>query len=88
METLHSAVEMPGPWKTWKTKLRFSTFPTAPWKSPPTRFPQSHRAEDDPWTRKCWPTKQLPDPPPAGYKLCVLGRSPMAAFEVTPYGRF
>ena len=47
METLHSTVEMPGPWKTWKTKLRFSTFPTAPWKSPPTRFPHSHRADDD-----------------------------------------
>src|SRR5215472_10798641 len=24
---------MPGRWKAWKTKLRFSTLPTAPWKS-------------------------------------------------------
>ena len=40
-------VEMPGPWKTWKTKVRFPTFPTAPWKSPRRRFPHSHRAGDD-----------------------------------------
>jgi hypothetical protein len=44
---LRSAVEMPGPRKTWKTKLRFPTFPTAPWKSPKARFPHSHRADDD-----------------------------------------
>jgi hypothetical protein len=43
---LRSAVEMPGPRKTWKTKLRFPTFPTAPWKSPQARFPHSHRADD------------------------------------------
>jgi hypothetical protein len=41
-----NAVEMPGLWKTWKTRLRFPTFPTAPWKSPPARFPHSHRAGD------------------------------------------
>jgi hypothetical protein len=41
-----SAVEMPGPWKTWKTRRRFPTFPTAPWKSPVARFPHSHRADD------------------------------------------
>ena len=33
LERLRSAVEMPGPWKTWKTRLRFPTFPSAPWKS-------------------------------------------------------
>ena len=27
------AVEMTVPWKAWKTKTRFSTLPTAPWKS-------------------------------------------------------
>jgi hypothetical protein len=27
------AVEMTGRWKAWKTKPRFSTLPTAPWKS-------------------------------------------------------
>ena len=27
------AVEMPVPWKAWKTNPRFSTLPTAPWKS-------------------------------------------------------
>jgi hypothetical protein len=42
-----SAVEMPGPRKTWKTRLRFPTFPTAPWKSPKARFPHPHRADDD-----------------------------------------
>ncbi len=24
---------MPGPWKAWKTKRRFPTLPTVPWKS-------------------------------------------------------
>src|SRR5438309_8566498 len=24
---------MPGPWKAWKTRQRFPTLPTAPWKS-------------------------------------------------------
>src|SRR5579872_7626015 len=37
-------MEMPGRWKAWKTKSRFSTLPTAPWKSRPRReiptFPQ------------------------------------------------
>lgn len=27
------AVEMTVPWKAWKTNPRFSTLPTAPWKS-------------------------------------------------------
>src|SRR5258708_4230175 len=27
------AVEKAGPWKPWKTKSRFSTVPTVPWKS-------------------------------------------------------
>ena len=27
------AVEMTGRWKAWKTNPRFSTLPTAPWKS-------------------------------------------------------
>src|SRR5437016_1064514 len=39
---------MPGPWKEWKTKPRFSTLPTAPWKSRQPReistFPQLRRA--------------------------------------------
>src|ERR1700692_1684640 len=33
------AVEKPGPWKPWKTKRRFSTVPTAPWKSLKTGIP-------------------------------------------------
>src|SRR5882724_8507096 len=37
---------MPGPWKPWKTKLRFPPVPTAPWKSPKTRFPHSHSTDD------------------------------------------
>ena len=45
---LRSAVEMTGPWKTWKTRRRFPTFPTAPWKSPTVRFPHSHRADNGP----------------------------------------
>jgi hypothetical protein len=41
-------VETPGRWKAWKTKSRFSTLPTAPWKSRkpgeiPT-FPQLRRS--------------------------------------------
>src|ERR671918_2333700 len=39
---------MPGPWKAWKTKPRFSTLPTAPWKSPTARFPHSHSSYDEP----------------------------------------
>jgi len=39
---------MPGPWKEWKTKDRFSTLATAPWKSRQPReistFPQLRRA--------------------------------------------
>jgi hypothetical protein len=38
---------MPGPWKPWKTKRRFSTVPTAPWKSHTPRFPHSHSADDE-----------------------------------------
>src|ERR1035437_6421335 len=41
------AVEMTEPWKPWKTKRRFSTVPTAPWKSGEQRriptFPQPRR---------------------------------------------
>lgn len=33
---------MTGPWKPCKTKQRFYTLSTAPWKSPTTRFPHSH----------------------------------------------
>jgi hypothetical protein len=32
--------------------------------------------------------KSLPEPSPAGYKSCVLGRLPMAGFEVSLNGRF
>jgi hypothetical protein len=39
------AVEMTVPWKAWKTKPRFSTLPTAPWKSL-SRFPHSHSSGD------------------------------------------
>ena len=40
---------MPGPWKAWKTKNRFSTLPTAPWKSRQKRasFPHSHSSDDE-----------------------------------------
>jgi glucokinase len=38
---------MTGLWKRWKTKLRFPTFPTVPWKSPTPRFPHSHSADDE-----------------------------------------
>ena len=44
------AVEMPGPWKEWKTKGGFPTLPTAPWKSRKPReistFPQRVRTAD------------------------------------------
>ncbi len=33
---------MTGPSKPCKTKQRFYTLSTAPWKSPTTRFPHSH----------------------------------------------
>jgi len=51
---------MPGRWKAWKTKPRFSTLPTAPWKSPTSRFPHSHSSYDEtlfsqpPTTRGPW----------------------------------
>ena len=54
---MRSAVEMPGPWKTWRTRLRFPKFPTAPWKSPRGRFPHSHRASDDSPYRNPKPTR-------------------------------
>ena len=37
---------MMGPWKPWKTKLRFPPVPTVPWKSHKPRFPHFHSAED------------------------------------------
>jgi hypothetical protein len=37
-----------GPWKAWKTKIRFSTPPHRPWKSLP-RFPHSHSFDD--WSK-------------------------------------
>jgi hypothetical protein len=40
------AVEMTVPWKAWKTNPRFSTLPTAPWKSL-LRFPHSHSPGDE-----------------------------------------
>ena len=33
-ETQPDAVEMPGPWETWKTKVRFPTFPPRRRRSP------------------------------------------------------
>jgi hypothetical protein len=82
-----SAVEMTGPWKTWKTRRRFPRFPTAPWKSPTARFPHSHRAGDGSKIKR------------TGKKACRNGLRQgisyvfwvgflMAGFEVTPYGRF
>ena len=61
------AVEMPGLWETWKTRRRFPTFPTAPWKSPTTRFPHSHRAGDD---------SPLSEPKTNASRLAPFGRSP------------
>jgi hypothetical protein len=43
---------MTGPWKPWKTKQRFPTAPTAPWKSPVGRFPHSHCADAGVMTSK------------------------------------
>jgi hypothetical protein len=74
-ETQPDAVEMPGPWETWKTKVRFPTFP-------PRRRRSPHQVNN--WTGR----RGLPEDPPAGYKSGVLGRPPMAGLEVTPYGRF
>ena len=37
---------MTGRWKPWKTKLRFPTVPTVPWKSHKPRFPHFHNAGD------------------------------------------
>jgi len=46
---------MPGPWKEWKTKPRYSTLPTVPWKSrihreistfPPPRLPAHGKLEN------------------------------------------
>ena len=41
---------MPEPWKAWKTSLRFSTLPTAPWKTRQQRefptFPQRPRGAE------------------------------------------
>src|SRR2546422_4323204 len=46
---------MPGPWKEWKTKPRFPTLPTVPWKSrkhreistfPPPRLAPHGKAEN------------------------------------------
>ena len=47
---------MPGPWKAWKTRGRFSTLSTAPWKSRkpgeiPT-FPQLRRGGMGKWKTK------------------------------------
>jgi hypothetical protein len=36
---------MTGPWTAWKTKQRFPTLSTAPWKSPTPRFPHSHSVD-------------------------------------------
>jgi hypothetical protein len=40
---------MPGRWKAWKTKSRFSTLPTVPWKSrqKQARFPHFHSSGDE-----------------------------------------
>jgi hypothetical protein len=97
---LRSTVEMTGPWKTWKTRLRFPTFPAAPWKSLKARFPHSHRAAGDPYSRKTEDKNQTtatgaftlrmntcPSPLRQGIKSCALSQPPMAGFEVTPYGR-
>jgi len=47
---------MTGPWKAWKTSSRFSTLPTAPWKSrPEARLPHSH-SSGEPRMEK-WKTK-------------------------------
>lgn len=50
---------MPGPWKPWKTRQRFPTAPTAPWKSHTPRFPPSHSADGFPLSSQ---EKQTPRP--------------------------
>lgn len=55
------AMEMPGPWKAWKSKSSFPTLPTAPWKSRPQReiptFPQPGFAVLEKWkTKNRFPT--------------------------------
>src|SRR6202049_157848 len=68
-------VEMAERWKAWKTKIRFSTLPTAPWKSRkggeiPT-FPQLRRfvprAKKTGDRKKCGPWKS--GNPKAGFPL-------------------
>jgi hypothetical protein len=62
---LREAVEMPGPWKAWKTKDRFSTLSTVPWKSRRNRgiptFPPPGFAALEKWkTNSRFPT--FPEP--------------------------
>jgi hypothetical protein len=61
------AVEMTVPWKAWKTKTRFSTLPTAPWKS----LRDSH-IPTAPTTNPFYFMQQTPD---------GRGASPLAATE-------
>src|SRR5579862_1911721 len=56
---------MPGPWKAWKTKLRFPPLPPAPWKSrKSSEIPHFHR----PSLRRMekWKTKTRFPPFPRG----------------------
>ena len=62
---LTEAVEMPGPWKAWKTKDRFPTLSTVPWKSRRNReiptFPPPGFAALEKWkTNSRFPTFPQP----------------------------
>jgi hypothetical protein len=64
------AVEMSVPWKAWKTNPRFSTLPTAPWKS----LRDSH-IPTAPTTGPFYLMKQNPDgrgASPLAYQLRVV----------------
>ena len=67
------AVEMTVPWKAWKTKTRFSTLPTAPWKS----LRDSH-IPTAPTTSPFILMQQNPDgrgaSPLAGHRVVVVDR--------------
>ena len=66
-------------WKMWKTKKRFPTVPTVPWKSPKARFPHSHRPDGgDP----CIEEKENAQRRPSGAKKTIKERS---KFDATTY---
>lgn len=70
---------MPGPWKPWKTRQRFPTASTAPWKSHTSRFPHSHSANDFSLSSKQKQTPHPSRPSDAQGKNKTAERRPLAA---------